>query len=133
MRKKSSGQDSWDDLEIFTQRGAKISSPRVTIADNSVFHLNAGFIHAAKIAEKTHAVLGYSPEKQCITFQFTSDAKAEGALALVQRTGGASIGTRSFFNFFFIDPKVVAGKYEPKKIKIPRIGDCWAIHLSEKM
>jgi hypothetical protein len=131
MRKRKE-LDAWADHEVFTQKGSRIGKPKVTIAANSTIHFNAGFIHSAKIAQKTHVLLGYSAEKQVITLQFTTDSKAEGALTIVHRQGGASVTTRSFFNYFFIKIENVVGKYEPKKVKIPKIGDTWSIDLSKK-
>ncbi len=67
--------------------------------------------------------------KRAITFQFTSDCQAEGALALVQRPGGSSVGSRSFFNYYFLKNEGFTGRYLPRKVKIPRVGELWAIKL----
>jgi hypothetical protein len=128
--KKKNEQDAWGDLEIFTSKGAKIKNPKVTILEGSTFLFNAAFVHKASIKDNTHVILGYSPTKRTITFQFTSDDQAEGALTIV---GGSSAGSRAFFNYFFLDPKELAGRYEPKKIKLPKIGECWAIDLNNKL
>ena len=93
--KKQSEQESWDDLEVFTAKGAKIKDPKITILETSSFLFNAAFVHKAAITKNTHVIIGYSPMKRAITFQFTSDPKAEGALTLVHRTGGSSVGSRS--------------------------------------
>jgi hypothetical protein len=85
------------------------------------------------MTHSTHLILGYSPLRRTITFQFTSDSKAEGALTIVHREGGSSVGSRSFFNYFFLNVKDLAGRYEPKKIKVPRVGDVWAIDLNNKL
>ncbi len=126
-------EDTWDDFEVFTAKGAKIKDPKVTITESSSFLFNAAFVHKAAITKSTHAIIGYSPIKRAITFQFTSDPKAEGALTIVHRTGGASLGSRSFFNYFFLDAKALAGRYEPKKHKLPKIGDAWVIDLNNML
>lgn len=130
---KAKGQESWDDIEVFTSKGAKIKDAKITILDSSQILFNGGFCHRASIADMTHVILAYSPQKGSIIFQFTSDAKAEGALKLVQRSGGATVGSRSFFNYFFLNPKDLAGRYEPTKQKLPKIGDAWVINLDAKL
>jgi hypothetical protein len=131
--KKKDRQETWDDLEIFTSKGAKIRDPKITILENSTFLFNAAFVHKADMTKTTHLILGYSPVRRTITFQFTSDPQAEGALTIVHREGGSSVGSRSFFNYFFLNPKDLAGRYEPKKIKVPKVGDVWAIDLNNKL
>jgi hypothetical protein len=126
-------QENWDDLEIFTSKGAKIANPRITITDASSFVFNAAFIHLADIKNDTHLLLGYSAQNQSITFQFTKDEKAEGALKMVGQSSGMSVGSRSFFNFFFLKPDQIAGRYTPKKVKIPRVGEMWTIDLTKKL
>lgn len=133
MIKKQVKEEAWNDLEIFTSKGAKIKDPWVTVTDTSAFHFNAAFVHRATITKSSHVILGYSPIKKSITFQFTSDSQAEGALTLVQRPGGSSVGSRSFFNYYFLNPAELAGRYTPKKIRIPRIGEVWAINLESKL
>jgi len=133
MTEKRVKEETWDDLEVFTSKGAKIRNPWVTITDISAFHFNAAFVHQAAIAKSTHVILGYSPLKKAITFQFTSDPQAEGALTLLQRPGGSSVGSRSFFNYYFLKPADLAGHYVPKKVKVPRVGELWAINLESKL
>ena len=131
--KKNKKQDAWGDLEIFTSKGARIKNPKVTILEGSTFLFNAAFVHQAGITKVSHVIIGYSPKQNAITFQFTSDSQAEGALTIVHRTGGSSTGSRSFFNYFFLDPKTLAGRYVPKKVKLPKIGDIWIIDLNIKL
>jgi len=130
---KAKGQECWDDIEVFASKGAKIKDAKITILDSSQILFNAGFCHKASIASKTHVVLAYSAQNRAIIFQFTSDAKAEGALKVVRRAGIANVGSRSFFNFFFLNPKDLAGRYEPKRQKLPKIGDAWVINLDAKL
>ncbi len=129
---KKAEKDSWADFEVFTSKGAKIKNPKITITDQSVFLFNAAFIHIADLKQKTHVVLGYSASNKIITFDFTADGKAQGALKIVHKGGAASVGSRSFFNFFFLTDPEVPGTYIPKKIKIPRIGEVWHIALDNK-
>ena len=130
---KPTGTENWDDLEVFTSKGAKLKDARITITENCAFMLNAGFCHRADVIEKSHVVVSYSPQNKAIVFQFTSDGSAVGALKLIQRSGGASFGSRSFFSYYFLDPNEVAGKYEPVKKKIPNLGETWIINLDEKL
>ena len=126
-------QESWEDLETFTSKGARIKDAKITIIETSSMLLNAGFCHKASIAEKSHVIVSYSPQNKAIVFQFTSDANALGALKLIQRSGGASFGSRSFFNYYFLNPKKLAGRYEPIKRKLPKIGDAWIIYLDKRI
>jgi hypothetical protein len=130
---KPTGQENWDDLEVFTSKGAKLKDARITITENCTFVLNAGFCHRADVIEKTHVVVSYSPQNKAVVFQFTSDSNAVGALKLIQRSGGASFGSRSFFSYYFLDPNQVAGRYEPAKKRIPKIGDGWVINLEHRL
>ena len=130
---KEKMQDNWDDLETFTSKGAKLRDIIITISEPSSIIFNAGFCHKAAISDKSHVVLSYSPQNRTIVFQFTSDSKALGALKLVQRSGGCSLGSRSFFNYYFLDPKKLAGRYEPVKKKLPKLGDVWVINIDKKV
>jgi hypothetical protein len=130
---KEKGLESWDDLEVFTSKGAKLKDVRITITDTSTILFNAGMCHKASLEDKSHVILAYSAQMKAIVFQFTSDSNAKGALKLVKRTGGASVGTRSFFSFYFLDPKKLAGRYEPVKERLPRIGEAWVLYLDNKL
>lgn len=130
---KNKENETWDDLEVFTQKGAKIGDSKITITDHSTVVFNAGFCHRAAVEKNSHVIMAYSPKNRAIVFQFTSDSKADGALKIIQRTGSASVGSRSFFNYYFLRSKDLAGRYEPVKEKLPKIGDAWLIYLDKKM
>ena len=131
--KKREGQETWEDFERFTSKGAKIKDPKVTILESSTLLFNAAFVHKAEIVDYSHVILGYSPQKKIITFEFTKDSQAKGALTLVHRPGAASVGSKAFFNYFFLDIKALAGRYEPKFFKVPKVGDAWTIDLNNKL
>jgi len=131
--KNTGEQGTWDDIQVFTAKGARIGEPKVTILETAQILFNAAFVHLADISKKTHVVLGYSAANRAIIVQFTSDEQAPGALKIVKRSGGASVGTRSFFNFYFLKPRGLAGHYSPKKERIPRIGDAWVIMLDDRL
>jgi len=130
---KSTGQENWDDIEVFTSKGARLKDARITITENCGLVFNAGFCHRAAVNERSHVVVSYSPQNKAIVFQFTSDGNAAGALKLLHSSGSASFGSRSFFSYYFLDPNKVAGRYEPVKKKIPKIGDGWVINLGDKL
>jgi len=130
---KEKGTENWEDLEIFTSKGAKIKDVRVTITKESTILFNAGLCHRASLATKSHVIVAYSQQNRAIIFQFTSDSNAAGALKLIQRSGTASIGTRSFFSYYQLNPQVLAGRYEPTKEKLPKIGEAWIIRLDNKL
>ena len=125
-------QEKWDDVVIFKAKGARIGEPKVTILKSAQILLNAGFVHSAGIDGEKYAIMGYSDANKAIIFQF-SDKQAENSLKIVKRSGSASIGTRSFFNFYFLKPKEIAGHYIPKKEKLPKVGEVWIISLKEKL
>jgi len=129
---KKVSAENWDDLEIFTSKGARIKNPQITILESNSFMFNAAFVHKADISQATHVILGYSEQNNSITFQFTTDSKALGALKLLNRGNGASVGSNSFFNFYFLKNAELVGKYIPRQIKVPRVGDLWVIDLNKK-
>ena len=131
--KKEVREESWADFEVFTSKGARIKESWVTITEDSTFLFNAGFVHQANISKSTHVILGYSAIKKTISFQFTSDSQAMGAHTLTNRPGGAYVGSRAFFNYYFLNIHEVAGRYTPKKVKIPKVGEVWAINLDSKL
>jgi hypothetical protein len=129
---KASPVNEWADLEIFTSKGAKLGKSIINILENSTILFNAGFVHTGKVRDYTHVILGYSSIKKAITFQFTADEKAEGTIPL-QKGSGSSIGSKAFFTYFALNLEEIAGKYEPKKEKVGKIGDLWFIDLSKKL
>ena len=131
--KKQDVEEAWGDLETFTSKGAKIKDPKVTILESSTFLFNAAFVHKADITKYDDVILSYSPQKRTITFQFTKDSHAEGALTVIHRTGGCSVGSKPFFHYFFLDVKELTGRYQPKFVKVPRIGEVWTIDLNNKL
>ena len=124
---------SLDDVEIFTAKGAKIKDPKVIILPNHHFLFNAAFVHKAEIHKSTHVVLGYSEQSNSIVFQFTSDTKAKGALTLINKNNSSSVGTRSFFNYYFLNVQDISGRYKPENVQIAKIGKVWVINLNNKL
>jgi len=122
----------WDDLDIFRAAGMRIGESYVRITKSSTFLFSSGFMHEAKLKDISHVVLGYSIKKKAIIFQFTSDAKAPGAHKVVQRSNNGSCGSRSFFNYYFLKPQELEGRYIPKNEKVPKIGNIWVIYLDQK-
>ncbi|MBL7075386.1 hypothetical protein ISS37_09145 [candidate division KSB1 bacterium] len=129
---KTKKEKTWDDLEIFTRKGASLAKSFVTVLKSCSFIFNAGFMHLAKLRNYSHVILGYSDINKAITFDFTNDEKAKGALKLTGN-GNLSAHSRAFFTYNFLDPDELHGKYEPVKIKIPKIGEMWMIDLNKKI
>ena len=123
---------SWDDLEVFTAKGGKFKTPYVTIS-SATFLFNSAFFHGAKLKETSHVVLAYSESNNVVVFQFTDDDKAKGALRIVQRGSTGSVGSASFFSYNFLDVNELQGRYQPKKVKLPKIGETWIIYLDKKL
>lgn len=125
-------QSGWDDLEIFTSKGARLGKALVTIIPTAAFIFNAGFIHKAKLRQYTHVILGYSELKRAVIFDFGTDEKAKGALTLT-KNGNISVGSNAFFKYYFLDPSDLRGKYEPQQEKLPKLGDVWVIYLDKRI
>ncbi len=130
MAKKETA--GWEDLDMFTDKGGRFGAAFVTISGTN-FLFNSGFSHKAKIQEATHVMLYYSEIQNAVLFQFTTDGKAKGALQLVHRGRAVSVGSRSFVSYYFLPTDDLQGRYEPKKEKIPKIGDAWTIFLDKKL
>jgi hypothetical protein len=131
--KNNGEQETWDDIKIFTAKGVRIADPKINILSTAQILFNAAFVHRAGISDKSHVILGYSAANRAIIFQFTNDAQAQGALTIVKRGGGASVGTRSFFNYYELKPTILAGHYIPRKEKLRKIGEAWIISLDDKI
>jgi hypothetical protein len=130
---KKSTNDSYDDLEIFTGKARWRRKHRVTISKNHTLSFNSAFSNKANLEEKTHVVLMYSPKRREIIFDFTEDANAPGAYGLIGKGGPITVAPRSFFYTYDFDIDEIAGKYEPHRQRIPKIGECWLIRLDEKL
>ena len=120
---KSKNGKSWDDLEVFTAKGAKIGTPTVSIAPPQYFTFNAGFVHAGKLMNYTHVILAYSPKNEAIAFQFTNADKAKGALKLT-KGGNISFGSIPFFKYNFLDTEKYKGNINPKERKFQKLAMC---------
>jgi hypothetical protein len=125
--------NKWEDLEIFTSKGARVKDVRVTITKESAILFNAGLCHRALLNKQTHVKIAYSAQNKAIAFKFTTDANDKGALKLVQRGGSATVGTRSFFTYNQLDINGIAGHYEPVSEDIPQLGEAWVIRLDKKL
>lgn len=131
--KRKGNDELWDDIEVFTEKGARISNPKITITDRSGFLFGSAFCHRAELKDKTHVLLMYSKKGNAILFNFTQDSKAEGAFKLVHRGRTAFTTCRSFFTNYYLHPTEIAGHYKPSKKRMSKVGECWLIKLDEKL
>jgi hypothetical protein len=131
---KKTHDDYYSDLEFFEDKAGWRGNDRVTIRTHETIHCNAAFSKRAKLNKETLVRLGYSPKRKEIIFDFTEDPKAPGAYSLVQ-SGKTSftIACRSFFRAYNFNMNEIAGRYIPRKERIPKIGECWLIKLAEKV
>ena len=67
-----------------------------------------------------------------ITFQFTPDSQALGAHTIDHRAGASSAESKTFFNSNLLNVSDLVGRYIPEKVRIPKIGEVWAIYLEKK-
>lgn len=132
--KKQAKDETWADREVFTSPGTKIKTPWVTIMPRSTFLFNAAFVHRAHIKNFSQVILAYTESHKTVDFQFTSDDKAEGVYTLHHfEAGGTSVEAVSFFNHFLLKASELIGRYKPEKVRIPRVGEVWAINLGSKL
>ena len=127
--------DTWDDLELFVEKGSRLGNPMITIGARSQFLFNAAFFHTAELTDYDYVILQHSKNKKAITFQFTSFEDALGALRLVKRgpkQNTASVGSKPFFYKHGLVEKEVEGQYSPERVNVKKIGFLWAIYLDEK-
>jgi hypothetical protein len=131
---KRATSDSWNDLEFFTEKGTWKRKPRITITNNDTISFNSAFSYRARLKGKTHVRLAYSPKRRQIIFDFTEDPKAPGSFTLVHKGSNSfSVACRSFFYAHDFDKEEIAGRYEPHRERIPKIGECWLIRLGERV
>lgn len=144
-------KNEWSDLEVFMHVGAKIGKPYIKITPRKSITFSSGFIHHAKtqIFGMTYAVLCFSKTKNAIVFRFTENSDLPGATKISINSGAtkkakennissdtakgnASIAARAFFNYYSIDEKKYAGKYEAVLEDVPNLGKSWVVYLGKR-
>lgn len=125
---------TWDDVQIFRDKGARAADPKITITKNFTLLFGSAFWMKAGLKNKKRVILGYSPSNNAIVFDFTEDEKVKEGFALIHRNKRTAFSTcRSFFHTMELDSESIVGRYVPHMEKIPKLGDCWVIKLDEKI
>ena len=123
----------WTDLEQFRNVGGRQGIPTVNISERLGMIFNSAFIQEAgkELSTNTHILLSYSKNSNAIVLDFTTDAKAPGAIKMT-RGKNISIAAKSFCNHYRFTAKQVQGHYTPMKHQITGRGTAWVIDLSRK-
>ena len=85
----------------FTETG-KSFAPKASLNDRGYLSFNNGARKRFNIDKYEYAVLYNDAENRKIGVEFTNEASAEGAVKLRVRQTGATIGAKSFIDFFDI-------------------------------
>lgn len=85
----------------FTETG-KSFAPKASLNDRGYLSFNNGARKRFAIDKYEYAVLYNDAENRKIGVEFTNEASAEGAVKLRVRQTGATIGAKSFIDFFDI-------------------------------
>ena len=134
MARTKTKAGEWGDLEVFESVGVRVGRPHVGIHPNGVVTFNTGFVREAKeqIGEKQYVQIYYSKANSAMVLEFTADDSLPGAMKMTgKEKAGASIGAKSFFNFYQIDIDEVKGRYIPELAAIPGKGELWVIYLGK--
>ncbi len=119
---------------IFTRPRSKLSTQAVTISIRGGFMFSAGFCHAFDVQKNKHCVLGYDSEEKAICFQFVNTDDSVGAIRMTHRTAGnSSIQSGSFFVYYKLDPKALAGRYPLIQQSVPEKGSWFVAFLDQKV
>ena len=118
----------------FTEVGSKLSSKTISIFTTGGFLFSSGLVHHESLSAYSHCILSYDADARAIFFEFTSDKNALGAITITHRKENNGTATsRSFFQYFKLTPKDLAGRYEAKNIKLNRGEQRLMISLKERL
>ncbi len=97
-------------FEKFTAVG-KSFAPKLSIRSNGQIGFNFGAIEKYGLEKFTHVVLFYDKEARKIGVRITKNKDEEGACTLRVRNGNATIGAKSFLDFYSI-PYTKTARFE---------------------
>lgn len=91
-------------FEKFTDVGARLGTPMVSIWSRGQIGFNQGATQEFKVTNFKYVVLYYDPDTMRVGFELTNDKKAEGAVKLVfRKNSGASFSAVPFLKSKKID------------------------------
>lgn len=121
-------------LERFSGFRKKVSR-KISITGSATFGFPPAFFSENQLSAFSHVVLFFDREQRVIGLRFLKSAE-DGAFKLVSygkdEKRGATIGARSFFSRYDIDPKTYKGRYDGVKKWFEPLGDVYLIQLPER-
>jgi hypothetical protein len=116
---------------VFEGVRGRFTSNFISINKQGGFGFNAGFYRKNDLKHYSHIRLSYDAANKAVGFQFSSAGKPRGTWKLSHLTNCANVMARSFFNACGLYPKALAGRYEPKEYKDPKLGNLFYIVLQK--
>lgn len=89
-------------FEKFTKTGGRFR-PKVSIWSRGQIGFNQGAIRYLGLEETSYIIFYYDPDTKRIGLEVTNDENAEGANKVKIRQTGASVGAKSFLDYYQID------------------------------
>jgi hypothetical protein len=106
---------------------------RITVTKSHSIGFPTKFYHDNKINEFKYVALYWDNEQKALGLKFTNDSTGNEFSIIHSKSGyGGSIVARSFFKFNNLDPSRFRGRYLPKKVDVPELGQLFVIELVEK-
>lgn len=98
-------------FEKFTKVGGRSFAPKVGIWAKGQIGFNKGAIDKFELNQYDYVMMFFDEDEQKIGFQFTNEAKAEGAMKIIKRKTGFSFSANAFLKHYEITPEENA-KYD---------------------
>lgn len=110
----------------------RFGSEFISINRQGGFGFNAGFYRKHGLARFSHVTLSYDAGNKAVGFQFASAAKPRSAWKLTRVSNSANVMAHSFFKAWGLDPKTLAGRYDPQEHTDPKLGKLFYIVLQKR-
>jgi len=88
-------------FERFTRTGRGYK-PKVSVTKNGMIGFNQGSVQRFKLEDYQYAILYFDKENKRIGVELSNDENEEGVCKLRQRTSGADVSAKAFFDFYGI-------------------------------
>ena len=116
---------------VFNDVRGRFGTEFISINRQAGFGFNAAFYRRHDLKRYSHVALSYDAANKAVGFQFSSAGKARGTWKLSHLTNCASVMARSFLNAWGLDPKALAGRYDPHEHTDPKLGKLFYIVLQK--
>jgi len=116
---------------VFEAVRGRFATNFISINKQGGFGFNAGFYRKHNLKGFSHVTLSYDAGSRAVGFQFASAGKPKSAWKLTRVSNSANVMAHSFFNAWGLDPKTLAGRYEPNEYTDPKLGKLFYIVLQK--